>query len=225
MFCQIAENADGHLCLRGIDGHAAAVGVVHRDDVIHIGIFGEKFFLHLFHSHVQHAGHALNGSADSQNISGSGRTSPGIAVSLPGLHRRFRQVRHDVGAVLHIVHVGRHGEFQHMLVDPASFLDIVDGIAQHHSVADNRAALRNVFQGDLMGLGDILGRHNAFHHFCPRLDLVDSDGHIVLIFNFDVQWSAHVSSFPNDTFFFIPSWPENAFSSRLILLYSQRFYK
>ena len=180
MMADVAQGADGHLGLGGVDGHAAAIGVIDGHHVVHVGILGQKLPADAVDGHVQRAFHALHGGLDAQEIAGARRAALGVAVSPPGFHRGLGQIGADIGAIGHIVQGRRGGQAQHVLVDPLALGDGIQGIAQHHAVADDLAILGNIAQGDFMGLGNIGKGHHAGHDLGALGQFVHGDGHVIL---------------------------------------------
>lgn len=79
---QVPDRPDGNLGHGSIDGHPAAVGMVHRHHIIHMGIFGQQFPADPVHCHIHHP------AAHWTVV-----TTPAGSVSLPGL---FVPVAHQV---------------------------------------------------------------------------------------------------------------------------------
>ena len=50
-----------------------------------------------------------------------------------------------------------------MLIDPVAFFDVIDGVAQHHAVADDLTACGDVTESNLVGLGNVLVGSQVFH--------------------------------------------------------------
>ena len=84
-----------------------------------------------------------------------------------------------------------------MLVDPVTFLDIVDGIAENNTVTDDLAACRNIAQGNLVSLRDVLIGHKAFHNFGSSLQILNGYNDVILVFDLDIQTS---HTFPPSSF-------------------------
>ena len=186
VMAEVAQRADGHLGLRRVDGDAAAVGMVDGDDVVHVRILGQDLPADALHGDVQHALHALHGGLDAQDVAGAGEAALGVAVAEPGCNRRLGQVGTDVHAVGHVVKARRRRQAQHVLVDPLSLGDGVKRIAQLHAVADDRAVLRDIREGDLVPLRDVAQGDDAGHDLGALLNLLDGDGDIVLFGDLDI---------------------------------------
>ena len=180
MMADIAQGADGHLRFWGIDGHAAAIGVVDGYHVIHVGILGKQFPADALGGHVQRPLHALHRGLDTQEIAGASIAALGVAVAHPGPDRRLGQIGAEVGAKGHIIQAGRRGQAQHMLVDPLALGDGIDGIAQNNAIADDGTVLEDIDQGNFMRLGNDAQRHHAGHQLGALGQFLHGDGHVVL---------------------------------------------
>ncbi len=181
MHGDVPNDALGHLGLRGINGHATAVLMVHRDDVVHIGVLGQNLILDALDGHVQHTGHTLHGGVDTEDIPGAAVTAVGIAVAQPGGALGLRQIRHDVRAKLHGIEIRCRCHYEIFLVDPAAPGHILIGGAQNHAVTHYLGALRTVHQRDLMRLGNVTNGHNAGEHLGALRNIMDGNGNIVLL--------------------------------------------
>ena len=181
MHGDVPDDALGHLGLRGIDGHAAAVLMIHSDDVIHIGILGQNLVLDALDGHIQHTGHALHGGIDAENVPGAAVAAVRVPVAEPGGALGLRQIRHDIRAKFHGIQIRCRCHHQVFLVDPAALRHVLTGGAQNHAVADDLGALRAVRQRNLMGLGDVTDRYNAGEHLCALRNIMDGNGNIVLL--------------------------------------------
>ena len=180
------------MSLPGLDGHAAAVGVVRHHHAVHVGVLGQQLFPDALHRHVDHAGGALDGGNDAQQVAGT-RRAVGIAVAQPGGAGRIGQLLrgNEVGAVGHVLQPRGLGQLQHVLVDPGPHGDGVLGIAEDHPVADDLSPLGDVGQGELMGLGDVLPGGHAGHHLGARGDVLHGNGHVVLALDLDKKRCRH----------------------------------
>ena len=56
-----------------------------------------------------------------------------------------------------------------MLIDPVTLLDIVDRIAENNAVTNDLSACRDIAQGNLMSLRNVLIGHKTFHDLGARL--------------------------------------------------------
>ena len=163
MFSEVSECTDRDFCLRCVDGNAAAVCVVDRNDVVYVWIFWKKFFFHFLYCDIQYSCYALYGGADPEDVSGSCVAAVWICISFEGSYRRFRQVCDDVFAELHVIYGWRGWKFEHEFVDPVAAFDRVHGVSEDHAVADDRASFWNVSQCDFVCLRDVLVDVDAFH--------------------------------------------------------------
>lgn len=154
---QVGDGPDGHFGLRRVDGHTAAVRVGDGDHTVHMGILGQQLLPDPLHGHLQDTGSALDGGHDAQQVAGSGGADL-VAVAHPCGALRHRQRFHgfQVGAVGQVVQLGAFGQIEHELVDPASGRDLLFGVAQHDTVADDLAAFGDIGQRDLVRLRDRL---------------------------------------------------------------------
>ena len=189
---EVGDRPDGDVGLPGLNGHAAAVGVVHCHHAVHIGVLGQQLPLDALHRHVDHTGGALDGGDNAQQVAGAGGAGF-VAVAHPGSAGRIGQLFHgdEAGPVGHVVQAGGLRQVQHVLVDPGPNGDGSLGVAQHHAVADHLAPLGDVSQGDLVGLGDVLPGDDAGHDPGAAGDVVDRDGYVVRVLDLDVKRCAH----------------------------------
>ena len=88
---EVGHRPDGDVGLPGLDGHAAAVGVVHRHHAVHVGVLGQQLALDALHRHVDHAGGALDGGDDAQQVAGASGAGL-VVVTQPGGPGRFGQL-------------------------------------------------------------------------------------------------------------------------------------
>ena len=198
---QVPDRPDGNLGHGSIDGHPAAVGMVHRHHIIHMGIFGQQFPADPVHCHIHHPGGTLDGGHDPQKVPCPCRAFF-VPVAPPGGPYRIRQFfrRHDVGGIGQIMESRAFRQIQHMFVDPASLGDIIPGIAQDHPVPDDLSPFGNVRQGDFMGLRNGLEGNHARQHFRAHRQVMDGNGHIVFLFDPDYKRCSHSIFFLSQIF-------------------------
>ena len=197
----VGDGPDGNVGQRGIDGHAAAIGVGDGHHTVHVGVLGQQFLFDPLHGHLDHTGGALHGGHDAQQVAGTGRADF-VAVAHPGRAGRGGQLVRglDAGAPGHIGQSRALGQVQHMFVDPAAGRDIVLCVAQNYAVAEDLAAGRDIHQCDLVGLGNLLPGDDAAFQRGACGQVVDSDHDIVLILDLDGQSFHIVTTF--SLFFF-----------------------
>ena len=189
---QVAHRTDGQIRQRRVDGDPAAVGMGDGHHAVHVGVFRQQLFFDPLHRHFQHAGGALDGGDDPQQVAGAGGAHL-VAVAQPGGAGGGGQFlrRLDAGAPGHIGQGRAFGQVEHMLVDPAAGGNICLGIAQHHPVADDLAAGGDVPQGDLVGLGDGVPGDEAALQFGTGGQIVHRDGDVVMVVDLNGQAFRH----------------------------------
>ena len=79
----VAQRADGDHRIRCVDRHAAAVTVLQPDHVVHVRVQRQQLGLDAGHGLRHHAGHALHGGGDGQDVAGAHRAI-GVAQALEG---------------------------------------------------------------------------------------------------------------------------------------------
>ena len=113
--------------------------------------------------------------------------APGIGIAHPGFNGRLRQVRHDILCKTHGVQVRRGGHEKVGLVDPAAAGHIFAHGAEHDAVAHDLTACRDIAEGDLVRLGDVLLQHGPVGKRCSLCKITDGDGDIVAFVDFDTE--------------------------------------
>ena len=194
---QVPDRSDGDLGHGSVDGHPAAIGMVHRHHIIHMGILGQQFPADPVHCHIHHPGGTLDGGHHPQQVPGACRTLF-VPVAPPGGLDRIRQFfrRNDVGGIGQIMEGRTFRQVQHVFVDPAALGDGVLGIAQDHPVADDLSPFGNILQGDFVGLGNGLEGNHSRQYFRAHRQVMDGNGHIVLVLDLDYKRCSHrISSF------------------------------
>ena len=74
-----------------------------------------------------------------------------------------------------------------MLVDPVALLNIVDRIAENNAVTNDLSACRDIIQGNLVSLRDVLIGHKTFHDFGASLQILNGYNNVILVFDLDIQ--------------------------------------
>lgn len=74
-----------------------------------------------------------------------------------------------------------------MLIDPVTLLDIVDRIAENNAVTNDLSACRDIAQGNLMSLRNVLIGHKTFHDLGAGLQILNSYNNVILVFDLDIQ--------------------------------------
>ena len=184
----VADEALRHLCFRRVDGDAAAVLMIDRDHIVHVGVLWKKVPADAGDSVVHHADDALDRGIDAEDVAGAaGALAPGIGIAHPGFNGRLRQVRHDILCKTHGVQVRRGGHEKVGLVDPAAAGHIFAHGAEHDAVAHDLTACRDIAEGDLVRLGDVLLQHGPVGKRCSLCKITDGDGDIVAFVDFDTE--------------------------------------
>ncbi len=137
----VAQRADRDLGARRVDRHAAAVAVLEADHVVDVRETRQQLRLDALQRKVEHAGDALHGRRDGQDVARADRTV-GIAKTFEGvaIERRLRCGLD--GGDRQAVESTRFGHLQQPLVDPAAGGDVVVGKADRDAVAQHRRSRR-----------------------------------------------------------------------------------
>ena len=157
----VAQRADRDVGVRRIDGDAAAVDVLERDDVVDVRISRQQLGPDAPDGVFDDAGHALHRGRDRQQIARADRTV-GIAKALeacsPPAPARATILRVAIGSP------SRDGRLRHhkpRLVDPGSRRQIFGGVADDDVVAPHRRALVDVDERHLVALRHALAQADA----------------------------------------------------------------
>ncbi len=144
----------------GVDRHAAAVAVGDGDHVIDVGVFGQQLGLDALDRVFEHAGHALYGGGDAEDVAGADGTI-GVAVAFEGETIQWRQrVGHRIAARQAVqLWRGRHGQLA--FLDPAALAQVFQGVADDLSIAANRLAFGDEHGSDLVALWDRFNQRQA----------------------------------------------------------------
>ena len=184
----VADEALRDLGLRRVDGDAAAVLVVDGDHIVYVGVLGQKIPADAGDGVVHYADDALDRGIDTEDVAGAARAlAPGIGVAHPGFDGRLGQVCHDVLRKTHTVQIGCRSHDKVCLVDPAAAGHIRKHGAEHDAVAHDLTACRDIAEGDLVCLGNILLQHSTVGKRCTLRKVADGDGDIVAFVDFDTE--------------------------------------
>ena len=185
----VAHRANRDLCPRRIDRDAATIAVLQRHHVVHIGKQRQQLFLDLLHRMRHHAGHALHGAGDGQDIARADR-AVGIAVAFKREGFLRWRCRHRAGAYGQCIQGRRDRHADDALVDPAAPGQGLECIADHHVVADNRLLLGQVHQGHLVALRHGIDQYQTIGQLRAgwQATVIDDDGHVVLGVDLDAAW-------------------------------------
>ena len=157
---QIAYGADRDVRVSGSDRHPAAVAVGERHHVIDVRVLGQQFILDALDRMVEHAGHALDGRRNPENIARANGTV-GVAIPLEGVTVQRCLGRRYFGGQRQAVQRWRGGHAQLIFLDPAAARDRLQRIANGLAVTNHLAAFGNVLEGDFMALRHEVHRHQA----------------------------------------------------------------
>ncbi len=183
---QVAHSADRDIRIRCGDRHAAAVTVGQRHHVIDVRVIGQQFVLDTLDRMVQHAGNALHGGGDTENIA-CAHGAVGVAIALEGKAFQWRLgVRHFSGQ-RQAVQRWRGGHAQLVFLHPTAPRNRRQGVTDGLAIANNLTALRDIFQRHLVALRDEIHGHQAVRKLGPgRYALVvDHDHHVVTLVQTD----------------------------------------
>ncbi|MCY1417904.1 hypothetical protein D9M71_334500 [compost metagenome] len=168
---QVAHGADRDVGVACVDGHAAAIAVGNGHHVIDVGVLGQQLAANALDRMVQHAGHALHGGGDAEDVAGADG-AVGIAIAFEGIAFKRRQgLGYRVGHG-QAVKRWRRGHFQLGFLDPTALHQVLLGVADNLAITDNLGALGNVDQGHLMALRDAFNHRQAIGEataFCHAL--------------------------------------------------------
>ncbi len=148
--------------------------------VIDVRVFGQQFVTNALDCMVQHAGHALHGGGDPQNVAGAHRTV-GVAVALEGVTlQRCLFLGHRIGH-RQAVERRRRRHAQLVFPDPTAtrywLQRVTDGVA----ITNNGLAHGQVNGADLVALRHVIDRHQAVVEFgSGRHTLVVDHDHDVI---------------------------------------------
>ena len=184
----VAQGADRHDGIGRVDGHAAAVAVLERHHVVHMRVLRQQLGLDALHSELGHAGHALHGLRDREDVARAHR-AVGIAVALEGVALERRQGRGLDRGDGQAVEFGCDRHAHHALVHPAAARQRLERVADHHVVAADGVAFGQVDERHLVALGHGVDQHQAVVEGRAGLQaaVVRDDGHVVGRVDADVQ--------------------------------------
>ena len=148
---QVAQGADGDDGVGRVNRHTAAVAMFQRHHVVHVGVTGQQFLLDELHGKFGHAGHALHGLGNGQDVAGAHRAI-GVAVALKGVALQRRHGLATCGGHGQGVQLAGLEHGQQPLVHPAACRNVADGIANGNAVAQHRAPGRQIDQRHLVAL-------------------------------------------------------------------------
>ena len=184
MQSDILQNSLGNVCILRIDRNTAAIGMIDRDHIVHIGIFRKKFPFDFLNCGIQHTCDTLHGRIDCKNISCAAITAIGIFIAHPCFDRRFRKIRDNVCCEFHMIHIRRFRQIEHKLIDPVTFGDRFLRIAEHNTIPDHFTAFGNIRQGCLMCLRNVRIRNDTGPDLRSFRCIVDRDCHIIFVSQF-----------------------------------------
>ena len=177
---QIAHRANRDVRVGGGDRHAAAVTVGQCDHVIDVRVLGQQLILDAFYRVIKHAGHALHGGGDPENIA---RANSAVSVAIPLESEAFERrlsVRH-LGGERQTVQRRRGRHAQLIFLDPTATGDRLQCVANDLAVANHVPALGNVLQRDLVALRHKIHRHQAIRKLSTgRYPLVIDHNHYIV---------------------------------------------
>ena len=150
---QVAHGADGNVGIRRRNRHAAAVAVGQRHHVIDMRVLGQQLVLDALDRMVQHAGNALHGGGNAEDVARA-HGAVRIAIALEGKPLQGRLGFRHLGGQRQAVQRRCGGHAQLVLLHPTATRNRRQGITDGLAVANNLAALGDVFQRHLVALRD-----------------------------------------------------------------------
>ena len=109
MSCDIAQDSLWNVCFGRFDGHAAAIRMINRDNIINVGVPWEDLLLDLLDCLVDDTSHALDGRLNTQNVTRSRIESIWATVALPRCDGRDRRIPADLDTPFHLFEWGWNG--------------------------------------------------------------------------------------------------------------------
>ncbi len=184
----VAQCADRHHRVRRFDGHAAAVAMLQRDDIVDVGEARQQLGLDALHREVGDPGHALHRLRDGQDVARAHR-AVGIAVALERVALQRRQRGWLDGGDRQALQAARIGHLQQPFVHPAAGRDVLQRMADGDAVALHRRVGCDVDQRHLVALRHAVAQHQARgqHAACGQASVVGHDGNVVALVHADRQ--------------------------------------
>jgi hypothetical protein len=156
----VAQRADRDHRVGGVDRYAAAVRVLEPDHVVDVRIAGQQLVADAAHRDVEHAGYALHGRRDRQDIARADRPV-GVAVALEREALDWRRGGRTMRGHRQAPQLARGRHFDQSLVHPAARGDRFERVADRHAVAHDGRAGGQVDERNLVRLRHLVEQPDA----------------------------------------------------------------
>ncbi len=184
----VAYRADRHHRVRRVDRDAATIGVPEAHDIVDVRVVRQQFGLDARDRVLNHIGHALHRGRNGQDVARAHR-AVGIAIALEREAFQRRHLRRLDGRDRQIFQSGRTRHADHVLVDPTALRQGLERVSDHHVIADDFVAFREIGQRDFVSLRNTLTQRKAIGKYgaLPQTAVVDDDRDIVIGVNANVE--------------------------------------
>ena len=142
----------------------------------------QHFGLDAPHGKLCHAGHALHGLSDGQDVARAHRPV-GVAVALKGVTLQRRHGRRLDGGHGQVNQLAGRRHVEQLFMHPAAGGNGLERVTNGNSVAQHRLAQRQVLQGNFMALRHTFGQHQPAGQdgASRQAAVIANDGHVVTL--------------------------------------------